>query len=161
MIWKAPIQTIIRTRPMTSIGERTSPRSKRFSSFHASQLQTRAIGTLMKKIHDQWKLSQMYPPRMGPITGAVRVVMAQSPLAAIAFSRGKMRKSRVCVNGIIGPPESPWQTRATTRKASELAKPHMAEQMPKQAMAVQNTRTAPKRAASQPVRGTVMASATA
>ena len=31
----------------------------------------------------------------------------------------------------------------------------MAEQMPKQAMAVQNTRTAPKRAASQPVRGTV------
>ena len=40
------------------------------------------------------------------------------------------------------------------------AMPHRAEQTPKAITAPQNTRTAPNRDASQPDRGTVMASAT-
>ena len=67
----------------------------------------------------------------------------------------------VCDSGIRGPPANPWQMRAKTSMPREPDIPHNAENPPKATMAVTNTRTAPKRAASQPVSGTVMASATA
>lgn len=44
---------------------------------------------------------------------------------------------------------------------SELARPHSAENRPNMIIDRMNTRTVPKRLASQPVNGTVMASATA
>ena len=44
---------------------------------------------------------------------------------------------------------------------NDVEKPQIAENTPNAPMAVVNTRTAPKRAASHPVSGTVMASATA
>ncbi|CAB3810490.1 hypothetical protein LMG28614_07285 [Paraburkholderia ultramafica] len=44
---------------------------------------------------------------------------------------------------------------------SEVAIPHSAEKSPNITSAVMNTRTVPKRLASQPVSGTVIASATA
>ena len=50
--------------------------------------------------------------------------------------------------------------RNTTSAPREGARPHRAENRANRAMALVNTRTVPKRAASQPVSGTVMASAT-
>ena len=72
-----------------------------------------------------------------------------------------MRNSSVCDSGISGPPARPWRTRPTTSMPSELEKPQSMEAMPNSAIELTKTRTAPKRPASQPVSGTVMASATA
>ena len=51
--------------------------------------------------------------------------------------------------------------RATTNSPSELDSPQMAENVPNRAIEPTKTRTEPKRAASQPVSGTVIASPTA
>lgn len=98
---------------------------------------------------------------MGPSTGATMVVIDHRPMAAPAFSFGKMRSSSVCDSGISGPPASPWQMRAATSIPNERARPHRAENRPKHPIATANTLTVPKRDASQPVSGTRMASATA
>ena len=72
-----------------------------------------------------------------------------------------MRRKSVCDSGMIGPPQTPCMTRKSTRAPSEGANPHSAEQTPNPSMAATNSRTAPKRCASQPLSGTMMASATA
>ena len=55
----------------------------------------------------------------------------------------------------------PCKMRAAMIIASVCAMPQSAESRPNIPMAVMNTRTVPKRAASHPVSGTTMASATA
>ena len=72
-----------------------------------------------------------------------------------------MRRSRVCESGIIGPPHRPCMTRKRTRNPNEGAKPQSAEQTPKPSIEATKSLTAPKRCASQPLSGTMMASATA
>src|ERR1043166_7185283 len=126
----------------------------------ASGAHTSAIGTLMKKITGQEYVSQSHPPRIGPSTGATSVVMAQSAIAAGAFSFGKMRSSSICDSGMSTPPERPCMMRPKTSMLSEPDRPHSAEKPPNMPIAVVNTRTAPKRPASQPVSGTMIASAT-
>ncbi len=123
--------------------------------------QTMAIGVLMKKMKGQPRPSQSTPPRMGPRIGATRVVMLQMVMAAAAWRCGKIFSSSVWDSGISGPPQTPCITRNSTNTPSEGARPQRAEQIPKPIMPVTNTLTAPKRAASQPVSGTVTASATA
>src|SRR5262245_22316556 len=71
-----------------------------------------------------------------------------------------MRSSSVCDSGIRQPPDRPCITRPKTSMASEFDSPHSAEKTPNSAIALPNTRTAPKRPASQPVSGTTIASAT-
>ena len=134
--------------------------SWRRSTRQAIGAQTSAIGTLMKKISGQAKLSNSQPPRIGPRTGATRVVMAHSAMAAFALALGKMRSSRVWESGISSPPENPCITRPSTRTPRLWAKPQLSENPPNSAMATANTRTAPNRPAIQPVSGTTMASAT-
>ena len=63
--------------------------------------------------------------------------------------------------GIKGPPMMPCITRAKISIGSDVESPQRSEKMPNPAAPVMKTRTGPKRAASQPVRGTMMASATA
>ena len=116
---------------------------------------------LIRKIQCQVYSSQIQPPTMGPSTGAISVVMDHRPMAAGAMRGGKMRSSSDWDSGISGPPARPCKIRANTSMPSELARPHSSDARPNRPMAVANTRTAPKRAASQPVSGTVMASATA
>ncbi len=120
-----------------------------------------AIGALIRNTQFQVKLSTSQPPRIGPTTGATSVVIDQMPMAAPAFSLGKMRSISVCDSGISGPPLRPWNTRATTSMPIEVDSPHTIEKMPNRIIDTTNTRTAPKRAANQPVSGTVMASPTA
>src|SRR5262245_1183920 len=108
----------------------------------------------------QAKLSHSHPPRIGPATGATRVVTAHSASALGWSFLGKIDKSRVCDSGISGPPIRPWQTRKLTSTPSEGARPHSAENRPKPTIETENTRTEPNRLASQPVSGTVIASAT-
>ena len=98
---------------------------------------------------------------MGPTTGATSVVIDQMPMAAPALSLGKMRSISVCDSGISGPPLRPCNTRITTSMPIEVDRPHKMEKMPNNTIDTTNTRTAPKRAANQPVSGTVMASPTA
>ena len=81
-------------------------------------------------------------------------------MAWLDFSRGKARSSSVWDSGIIGPPDRPCSTRKTTSTLRLGDRPHAAENSENRIMAVTNTRTDPKRPASHPVRGTVMASAT-
>jgi len=93
--------------------------------------------------------------------GAISVVIAHIAIAAGAFSFGKIRSNSVCVSGIIGPPHRPCRMRPATSIPSEVDSPHRIELSPNKTIDVVNTRTEPKRAASQPVSGTVIASATA
>jgi hypothetical protein len=74
---------------------------------------------------------------------------------------GATRNSKVCDIGISGPPITPCMTRHITRNGSDVESPHRNENTPNPSAAIVNTRTAPNRAASQPVSGTMMASATA
>ena len=71
-----------------------------------------------------------------------------------------MRSSRVWQSGIIGPPDSPCITRNSTSRPSDGARPHSAEHRANSTMATQKVLTVPNRWASQPVSGTMMASAT-
>ncbi len=97
---------------------------------------------------------------IGPRMGATRVVMAQIPVAAGASLGGKTRSKRVCDSGINGPPHRPCRTRNMTSIGRDVAVPHRNENSPKPSMLATNTLTEPNRPASQPVRGTVIASAT-
>jgi hypothetical protein len=157
---KAPTKITSRINPTTSMGALILTDSKRAKVRAISGAQPSAIGTLMKKMKGQERLSQIHPPRIGPSTGATRVVMAHSAMAAGARSLGKIRVSKVCDKGIRQPPASPCMMRPNTSMLSDPEKPHKAEKIPNNIMAVVNTRTAPNRAASQPVSGTTIASAT-
>ena len=130
------------------------------SDRQAKKPQIAATGTLMKKIHDQPMLSQMAPPRIGPAIGATTVVIDHRPMAWPRWLGGKMRMSRVCDIGMIGPPQAPCITRKATSQPNEGAKPQSSEQTPKPIMPMTNTFTVPNRWESQPVSGTTMASAT-
>ena len=106
-------------------------------------------------------MSQIEPPRIGPSTGATRVVIAHSAMAAGARSLGKMRSSRVWDSGISGAAGQALHDAAEHQHFQRRARGRTsAEKTPNSIMAVVKTRTAPNRAASQPVSGTVIASAT-
>ena len=92
--------------------------------------------------------------------GATTVVIDHSPMAWPRWWGGKMRISRVCDIGMIGPPQAPCITRNATSQPREGAKPHSSEKRPKPIIPSTNTRTVPNRCANQPVSGTTMASAT-
>ncbi len=158
----ATTQITSRTRPTTSKGLRTVAFLVAPQQLPGVPAEDRcAIGALIRNTQCQLKSSTSQPPRIGPTTGATSVVIDHRPMAAPAFSFGKMRSSRVCDSGISGPPHSPWNTRATTSMPSEVARPQTMEKTPNRIMEPTNTRTEPKRAASQPVSGTVIASPTA
>ncbi len=73
---------------------------------------------------------------------------------------GNTRIISVCDIGMIGPPHRPCMMRKRIRKPSDGASPQSAEQIPKPTMPATKTRSAPNRAASHPVSGTIIASAT-
>ena len=103
----------------------------------------------------------MVPLRSGPAIGARIVVIVQSPRAMLVCLAGVTLSSNVCDMGMSGPPVMPCRMRNVTSMPNDVASPQSAEKMPKPVTAITNTRTAPKRAASQPVSGTMIASATA
>jgi hypothetical protein len=69
--------------------------------------------------------------------------------------------SKVDDSGMSGPPVRPCAIRNSTSHARLPESPHRMEQITKATTQVVNSRTSPKRRASQPVSGTVIASATA
>ena len=113
----------------------------------------------MKNAQGQPQLSDKIPPSIGPAMGPRMVVMVQSPSAILRFSGGAMRNSRVCDIGIKGPPIKPCRTRNVTSMGMFTDRPHNNEQAPNPNAAVVKTLTGPKRWASQPVSGTITASA--
>ena len=115
----------------------------------------------MKKIHGHDQLSLIVPPRMGPTIGAMIVVIAATDIATPALSRGKMRNNSVCESGISGPPHRPCAIRQAISRSSVRDNPHKAEKKVKPNRQTTKDRIVPKRAASQPVSGTQIASATA
>ena len=116
----------------------------------------------MKKIQCQPQLSEMVPPRIGPRIGATMVVIAQMPVACACFSFGKMLSSRVWLIGIKGPPHSPCPMRKATSEPRLQAIPHSRENDAEPGHAEsEHADASPNRRASQPVKGTQIASATA
>ena len=49
----------------------------------------------------------MYPPKIGPNTGAIIITMPKSPIAIERLSNGVLRNNKLCANGIIGPETKP------------------------------------------------------
>src|SRR5471030_1492214 len=76
------------TRPMLSIGRICVGVSRPLSVLNVSATTTTAIGTLIKKIQPQWKLSLIYPPRIGPQMGATITVIDQSAKAVLRLAGG-------------------------------------------------------------------------
>ena len=97
------------------------------------------------------------PPSSGPTMGAISTVIDQMPSALPARSGGWLASSRVCDSGIIGPATSPCRTRKATSHSSDGAMPHSHDASVNSSTLATNSRTCPKRAASQPVSGTEMA----
>src|SRR5579863_9215819 len=119
------------------------------------------MGTLMRNTHDQEWLSHSQPPSTGPTTGASNVVIAQRPMACMDCSLGKIRSNRVCESANSGPPAMPCNTRMPSSIVSVVDMPHRSEKTPKSTTEIQNNLTAPNRPDNHPVKGTVIASATA
>ena len=161
MIWNAPTESTSSAMPIMSIGALARGVSKRASRVPTPKAQIATTGRLMKKIHGQPQLSLSCPPRMGPRIGAVVVVIAQIASPIPAFSFGNIRSNNICESGISGPPDSPCNTRNRTSASSVRDTPQRKEKTPKPTIEIRNHRTVPKRAASHPVSGTTIASATA
>ncbi|SVK53686.1 Uncharacterised protein [Acinetobacter baumannii] len=71
-----------------------------------------------------------------------------------------MFSNRLCDNGISGPATTPWITRKKISMPRLLEMPHSQEARANSAVDQRNSRTSPKRFASQPVIGIEMAFAT-
>ena len=71
-----------------------------------------------------------------------------------------MSSSTACDSGTRAAPNTPCSSRNTTISGSDCATPHSTEATVKPATATRNSRLRPKRAASQPVGGVMMAAAT-
>jgi hypothetical protein len=65
-----------------------------------------------------------------------------------------------CDSGTSAAPNPPWTRRNSTISSSEVAAPHSIDEIVKPATAIRNSRFRPKRAASSPVGGVMMAAAT-
>ena len=98
---------------------------------------------------------------IGPLIGAIRVVTIHSPMAAGRRRSGNSRSINVCDSGISGPPVTPCRLLKPTSVSIVGDREHSSETTANAISAAPNTRAVPKRVASQPVRGTVIASATA
>ena len=98
-------------------------------------------------------MSVIHPPSTGPTTGAIRLVMVQMVSAAGALLCGKLDSSSDCDNGTIGPATAPCKMRNAMRAPMFGAIPHKSEASVNRNTLVRNTRTGPKRWASQPVSG--------
>ena len=81
----------------------------------------------MRKIQGQEKLSEMYPPRIGPHTGAIIAVIAQMPSAAPRLAGGKIMISKICDPGCSGPDAAPWNIRNKIRLGKFQDIPHRNE----------------------------------
>ena len=87
--------------------------------------------------------------------------MDQTASAMPAFDFGKLASISACDSGIIGPATAPCSTRKAISASSDGEKPQSHEASTNSSVDIRNSRTWPKRCVSQPVRGTVMALATA
>ncbi|MNM63159.1 hypothetical protein D3C81_745180 [compost metagenome] len=161
MSCSAPIQSINRPKPTVSILKEIVSVSAGLSKRIAAKTQIMPTGMLIKKIQCQDRLSLIRPPKIGPKIGPTTVVIAQRPIACACFSLGKIRMSKVWLSGISGPPHRPCPIRKNTSMPNEFARPHKKEKIVKPIRPKIKTRTVPKRPASQPVKGTQIASATA
>ncbi|KAG1249377.1 hypothetical protein G6F68_013368 [Rhizopus microsporus] len=87
--------------------------------------------------------------------------MAHTASAMPALDLGKLASISVCDSGIMGPATAPCNTRKAIRASSDGEKPHSQDASTNSSVEIRNSRTWPKRCVSQPVKGTVMALATA
>src|SRR3954452_16000934 len=103
----------------------------------------------------------MWPPRMGPVIGAIKVVADQMANASPFFCGGKIDKSKACDPGTMGPETRSCSTRKMTSDDRLQATPQRKEAMLKNRTDATKTFTTPKRCISQPVSGTEIPFATA
>ena len=89
--------------------------------------------------------------------------MIPAPHSAIAwpnFSGGLMSSRMVCDKGTMAAPKTPCNSRNATIAVMLQASPHSIEAATKPMMQATNTSLRPKRSASQPVTGVMIAAAT-
>ena len=101
----------------------------------------------------------MKPPTGGPSIGPSSAGTVRTESALTRSRRSTVRRSRRRPTGTIIAPPVPWRTRAATKPASELEKPHRIDPAVKTTMAARNTVRVPKRSAIQPLAGMNTASA--
>ena len=117
------------------------------------------MGTLTKKIQDQWRFCRITPPITGPRIGASIAGIDTTPITR-PMRRGPATCAMIsCATGMIMPPPTPCSTRKMTSEAIELDAPHAAEPAVKSTSEVMYTRLAPQRLAAHPVTGITAASA--
>ena len=104
----------------------------------------------MKKIHGQEYVSVMYPPSVGPSTGATTVAIVVSANAWPRFSGGKVSTTMACWLGCSPPPKNPCSKRNRISSSRLLEIPHRKEQTVKPRMQIVKYRFRPSTVDSQP-----------
>src|SRR5437588_88925 len=92
--------------------------------------------------------------------GATTIPNPQNAMALPRSLGGKASSITACDNGCSAPPVAPWTTRKKISMGRDCASPHKNEAAVKPKTAAVNTRLRPKKLASQPVMGRMMALAT-
>ena len=93
----------------------------------------------------------------GPRMGAATMPMPQKPIALPRSSGGNASSSTACDSGCITPPLSPCRMRKTIMKPSEGARPHISDAVVKLVTEKSSNLLRPKKFASQPVIGRMIA----
>jgi len=101
----------------------------------------------------------MKPPSGGPSTGASSEGQTISAMAAMTSDLPALRSTRVRPTGAITPAAMPCKALAATSCPRLCARPQANEASVKVAMAMENTRRASQRSASQPLLGMTAAAA--
>src|SRR6266566_5316172 len=96
----------------------------------------------------------------GPSMGATTIPSAQNAIACPRFSAGKDSRSTAWESGCNPPPHAPWMIRKMIKNPSDGANPQRNDDAVNPVTAISSRRLRPKRPASQPVIGRMMAFAT-
>ena len=110
-------------------------------------------GIFTRKIQRQLVQVTIAPPSSGPSMRPITGGTVNQTIAAISCVAGTLRSRISRPTGSIIAPPRPCRIRYSTSEASESAMPHNAEPSENIAIAVQNTRLAPNRSATQPLSG--------
>ncbi len=143
----------IKPKPPKSKGTGSTAGGSSRTKASVSAIANSPKGMLTKKIQRQLAKVTMAPPNKGPIMRPMTGGTVNQTMAATMPSGGTARNRIRRPTGTIMAPPIPCRIRNTTSSGRLLAKPHRVEASENSAIAIQNTRRAPSRSASQPLSG--------
>ncbi len=104
-----------------------SPASRRGTNRAPRMNAITPIGTLTKKIHDQWRFCRMTPPITGPKIGASIIGIETTAITRPIRCGPAIWAMMIITTGMSMPPPTPWRMRKRMSSGSVDESPHAAE----------------------------------